>query len=232
MKQIAKQHLIKMKENSQLINFNFSFPSFYISPEVYENSLLDLLIEKIRAGLDENKYGNKAFNVNSNTFLNVERKVNNGSTLGYQEQYMHSYISNYLPLQIEEDKSLNGIELSRLALYSSVSNRVEDSFISIAFKKMVNDENIAEINLEIKNDINNLSSTLFMIQKRLPLIYNQMLPNLKSHDLFNEIESQIKKPSQEMISTIYEHDPSLVSFEFPLHLDLIKKKGRPALKKE
>lgn len=232
MKEIAKQYLKKMKDNSQLIDFNFSFPSFHISSEVYEGHLFELIIEKIRIGLDENKYGNKSFNVNSSTFLAIERKVNTGSALGYQEKYMYSYMSNYLPIQVEDDKSLNGLELSRLALYSSIANRIEDSFINIAFKKMVNDEKIAEINLEINKDINDLSSTLFMIKKRLPVIYNQIYTNIKTYDLFSEIELSVKNPSQEIISAIYEHDPSLIATEFPLYLDLINKKGSPILTKQ
>lgn len=222
MKSVAKKYFESLKNNNQVQSFNFSFPSFEISDDVFSSTVFDLIVEKIRNGLDENKYGNKAFEVSSYAYIEVERKLKNGVPLVGQEIFMRAYMENYLPIQLEDDKSLSALELNRMALLKSIEDRIDDTLMSIAFKEMLNVEAISELTEEIQSDKKNLTASFIILQKQFPLVYNHLTFKLREHDIFNKIEGEIKKPKKDVIGLVYEHAPEIAKANFPFHIEKLQ----------
>lgn len=231
-------------KSGKIIPLSFNFPSFQITDDMFKETAMEVVADRVRLGIDSGEYKQEAvqlvgqqvaqglkskeYGVKYKEFIDTvsydgliaaQESAQNGNTTR-QQNNENLFAEKLLPREMNRDDNLNYLEIGRKTLNEVCVGRMKDCLMNIDHLHTFcapYDENVADTIKEKSK----FAATMIMMKEQIPTAYRQVVSSLQNYDnkpLVDSLMNSVNHPDIFVIKEIQSIDPKFVEKNFPKEL--------------
>jgi hypothetical protein len=176
-------------KEGKIVPLSFNFPSFEITPGIFNRYAVDFMSDKVRLGVDAGYYGLQKFDkkITYDDLVDFSERNKNHQATGIEKATLGVLLSKIIPSQIEKDANIDVSNL-RSAVLNTVCVRTMD--LKLAELITYNPLGLSN-NIETKTDTefhnlffeskekNNFIATLLIMKDKIPQAFKGVYKSLE-----------------------------------------------------
>lgn len=242
----------------KIIPLSFQFPSFQITEDMFRNTALEVIEDKVRLGIDAGTYKVEALDIvkeqvskglksqeygkkfselinglDYDGLIDAQKAVQNGNANQKQQNYM-IFTEKMLQRQMDKDENLDRVEIGRKTLNEVCVSRLKDSVANIEVLGAFTMPDGMSGRVSHTNNVekDQFAATMIMMKEMIPTAYRQInlsLKNYPNQNIVEDLKELEKNPSIMVVEQIRKIDSKFSEKHFPKEHMFLEKNSKVKL---